>query len=63
MRNRTVSARAFSAVIATELMLIGLAGWIAAGVPGLRRDTAAPSVTIQFAPPAAPVAPVRAYRI
>lgn len=63
MRNITISGRAFSVVILAELLLIGLIAWIAAGVPGLRQDSGAPSVTIQFAPPHAPPAPVRAHSI
>ena len=63
MRNITISGRAFSVVILAELLLIGLIAWIAAGVPGLRQDSGAPSVTIQFAPQHAPAAPVRAHSI
>jgi hypothetical protein len=63
MRNITISGRAFSVVILAELLLIGLIAWIAAGVPGLRQDSGAPSVTIQFAPPHQPPAPVRAQSI
>ena len=44
-------------------LLIGLIAWIAAGVPGLRQSSGAPSVTIQFAPAHQPAAPVRAYGI
>jgi hypothetical protein len=53
----------FSAVIAAELLLIGLVAWIAAGAPGLGHDNAPPSVTIQFAPAHQPPAPARAYGI
>ncbi len=63
MRNRTISGRIFSAVIAAELLLIGLVAWIAAGAPGFNHDNAPPSVTIQFAPAHQPAAPGRAYGI
>jgi hypothetical protein len=63
MRSFKISGRAFSAVILAELLLIGLIAWIAAGVPGLRQSSGAPSVTIQFAPAHQPAAPVRAYGI
>jgi hypothetical protein len=63
MRNFRISGRAFSAVILAELLLIGLIAWIAAGVPGLRSESGAPSVTIQFAPAHEPPAPVRAHSI
>ena len=63
MRNRGISGRMFSAVIIAELLLIGFVSWIAAGVPGLRRDGAPPSVSIEFAPAHQPVAPVRAHAI
>ena len=52
----------FSAVIVAELLLIAFIAWIAAGVPGLGRDSGPPSVTIQFAP-AHPPAPARAHNI
>ena len=63
MRNQKISGRVFSAVIIAELLLIGFASWIAAGVPGLRRDGPPPSVSIEFAPAHQPPAPVRAYAI
>lgn len=63
MRNRRISGRVFSAVIIAELLLIGFVSWIAAGVPGLRRDGLPPSVSIEFAPAHQPPAPVRAYAI
>jgi hypothetical protein len=64
MRNhRRISSRIFSAVIIAELLLIGFVSWIAAGVPGLRHDNAAPSVSIEFAPAHQPSAPVRAHAI
>lgn len=63
MRDIRISGRAFSAVILAELLLIGLFAWIAAGVPGLRRDSDAPSVTIQFMPAHQPASPVRAHSI
>jgi len=56
MRNPKISGRAFSAVIAAELLLIAVIAWIAAGVPGLYHNQGPPSVTIQFAP-AHPLAP------
>jgi hypothetical protein len=63
MQNRKISGRVFSVVIIAELLLIGLVSWIAAGVPGLRRDGLPPSVSIEFAPAHQPPAPVRAYAI
>jgi hypothetical protein len=63
MRNRKISGRVFSAVIIAELLMIGFLSWIAAGVPGLRRDGVPPSVSIEFAPAHQPAAPVRAYAI
>jgi hypothetical protein len=63
MRDIRISGRAFSAVILAEMLLIGLVAWIAAGVPGLRQDSSAPSVTIQFAPAHQPAAPGRAHNI
>jgi hypothetical protein len=63
MRNRSISGRTFSAVIVAELLLIAFIAWIAAGVPGLRRDDSAPSVTIQFAPAHQAPSPVRAHSI
>lgn len=62
MRNRNISGRTFSAVILAELLLIAFIAWIAAGVPGLNRDSGPPSVTIQFAPAHQP-AGVRAHSI
>jgi hypothetical protein len=63
MRDRRISGRFFSAVIIAELILIGFVSWIAAGVPGLRRDGMPPSVSIEFAPAHQQAAPVRAYAI
>ena len=51
------------AVVAAELILIGFVAWIAAGVPGLYRDSSPPSVTIQFAPAHDQPAQVRAHSI
>lgn len=63
MRNVKISGRLFTAVILAELAVIALTAWIAAGVPGLRSASGAPSVTIQFAPPHEPPAPGRAHSI
>jgi hypothetical protein len=60
---KSISGRTFAATIGLELVLLGFAAWIMAGVPGIRKDEGPPSVTIQFAPFPAPNTIVRTHNI
>jgi hypothetical protein len=50
MKNRVVNWKVAIGAISAELLVIALATWISAGLPGLRADDGPPSVTIQFGP-------------
>lgn len=45
-----ISNRASATIIAAEILLLMLVGWVYAGMPGLHRDEGPATVTIQFGP-------------
>lgn len=53
-----ISLRAAVTVISLELVVIAGAAWVHAGMPMGQQDSAPPSITIQFEPPAMPAAPL-----
>ena len=64
LRNRVISRKTSAAVIAAELVVLILGGWLYAGMPGFFTDTGPATVTVQFAPvPPAPPLLVRAHKI
>ena len=62
--NRVISRRTSATVIAAELVVLILAGWLYAGMPGFYRDTGPATVTVQFAPlPPPPPLLARSHQI
>ena len=62
--NRIISRKTSATVIAAELVVLILGGWLYAGMPGFFTDTGPATVTVQFAPaPPAPPLLVRAHKI